>query len=276
MANWAWPEIIDEIPRRRGPHGRPRLGRELCWLTTLFALISIAAECALWELASRWIAPLCWCGGARGAAHGLRVGSDCHCMAWRSCRGYAPAWESGVLTVHLLALINGGRCWPGTVLRRYRQQMMMSPPTPMAYQAPCQHVSSSAASMLTAEVITMAVHQGPACRLFAQLRHNKGRSAQSLQGGSQVTIDILNPIMGQNTVVLFCVTRIISYIVSGHRTSVDGNRNYNSRGRLHPNKQNGPASGPGRCTGVDQNLERIRLYVVGKSFRQHTRFATSS
>ncbi|HZE79581.1 MAG TPA: hypothetical protein VE604_01690 [Candidatus Polarisedimenticolia bacterium] len=142
MANWAWPEIIDEDSARDAAHMAGGWAGVVAGLTTLFALISIAGgmrimgigplsliDAALFGV----VAWRTWCGSRAFAVAGLSL------YGLEVLYGVVTHPPGiGVLTVIiLLALINGVR---GTVgLHKFeeinRQQMMMSPPTPMAYQA---------------------------------------------------------------------------------------------------------------------------------------------
>lgn len=142
MANWAWPEIIDEDSARDAAHMAGGWAGVVAGLTTLFAVISIVSGIRVMGINAFSLvdavlfAVVAW-------------------QTWRGSRAFAVAGLSlyglevlysvathppgiGILTIIiLLALINGVRGTFG--LHKYeqlkQQQMMMTQPPPMAFQA---------------------------------------------------------------------------------------------------------------------------------------------
>ncbi len=142
MANWAWPEIMDEDSARDAAHMAGGWAGVVAGITTLFAVISIVSgirvmgmsafslvDAALFAVVAWQI----WRGSRVFAVAGLSLyGLE----VLYSVVSHPPG--IGILTiVILLALINGVR---GTFsLHKYeqikQQEMIMSQPPPMAYQA---------------------------------------------------------------------------------------------------------------------------------------------
>jgi len=143
MANWAWPEIIDEDSARDAAHMAGGWAGVVAGLTTLFAVISIVSGIRVMGINAFSLvdavlfAVVAW-------------------QTWRGSRAFAVAGLSlyglevlysvathppgiGILTIIiLLALINGVRGTFG--LHKYeqlkqQQQLMMTQPPPMAFQA---------------------------------------------------------------------------------------------------------------------------------------------
>jgi hypothetical protein len=142
MANWAWPEIMDEDSARDAAHMAGGWAGVVAGITAIFAIVSIV-------------------GGPRIMgmnAFSLIDAGLFAVVAWQTWRGsrafavtglalyglevlYAVATHPpgiGILTIIiLLALVNGVRGTFG--LHKYeqinQQQMAMNQPAPMAYQA---------------------------------------------------------------------------------------------------------------------------------------------
>jgi hypothetical protein len=142
MANWAWPEIIDEDSARDAAHMAGGWAGVIAGITTLFAFISIVSgtsilginafslvDAALFGV----VAWQTWRGSRAFAVTGLSLyGLEVLYSVMKHPPGI------GVLTVIImLALINGVRGTFG--LHKYeemkRQQEMSQAPQPMAYAA---------------------------------------------------------------------------------------------------------------------------------------------
>jgi hypothetical protein len=141
MANWAWPEIIDEDSARDAAHMAGGWAGVVAGLTTLFAVISIVGGIRVLG-----IGPLSLVDAALFGVVAWQT--------WRGSRAFAVAGLSlyslgvlyavvthppgiGILTVIIvLALINGVRGTFGLhkFLEMKKQQAMSEPPA-MAYQA---------------------------------------------------------------------------------------------------------------------------------------------
>jgi hypothetical protein len=141
MANWAWPEIIDEDSARDAAHMAGGWAAVVAGLTAILAIVSMVGGVSIMGIRSLSLidaalfAIVAW-------------------QTWRGSRAFAVAGLSlysvgvlynivthppgvGVLTIIImLALINGVRGTFG--LHKFeemkKQEMMMQPP-PMAYQA---------------------------------------------------------------------------------------------------------------------------------------------
>jgi hypothetical protein len=142
MANWAWPEIIDEDSARDAAHMAGGWAGVVAGLTTLFAVISMAGGGSImgvraWSLLDAAlfgvVAWRIWCGSRAFAVAGLSL------YGLEVLYGIVTHPPGiGVLTVLImLALINGVRGTFG--LHKFeeinKQQLMMSQPPPMAYAA---------------------------------------------------------------------------------------------------------------------------------------------
>lgn len=142
MANWAWPEIIDEDSARDAAHMAGGWAGVVAGLTTLFAVISIVSgirvmginafslvDAALFAV----VAWQTWRGSRAFAVAGLSLyGLE----VLYSVATHPPG--VGILTIIiLLALINGVRGTFG--LHKYeemrQQQIAMSQASPMAFHA---------------------------------------------------------------------------------------------------------------------------------------------
>ena len=142
MANWAWPEIIDEDSARDAAHKAGGWAGVVAGLTTLFAIISILGGVSVlgiraWSLLDAAlfavVAWRVWAGSRAWAITGLSL----YCLEVLYGMVTHPP-GIGVLTVIIvLALINGVRGTFG--LHKFqeinKQQMMMSQPPAMAYHA---------------------------------------------------------------------------------------------------------------------------------------------
>jgi hypothetical protein len=141
MANWAWPEIIDEDSARDAAHLAGGWAGVVAGITALFSIISMVGGGSIfgitpWSLIDAGLfAVVAW-------------------QTWRGSRTFAVAGLGlyglgvlyrvvthppgiGILTVIImLALINGVRGTFG--LQKFieqRKQLELAPPLPMAYQA---------------------------------------------------------------------------------------------------------------------------------------------
>jgi hypothetical protein len=142
MANWAWPEIIDEDSARDAAHMAGGWAGIVAGLTAVFAILSMIGgprimgmngfsllDAALFAL----VAWQTWRGSRAFAVTGLAL------YGLEVLYGVVTHPPGiGILTIIiLLALVNGVRGTFG--LHKYeqihQQQMAMSQPTPMAYQA---------------------------------------------------------------------------------------------------------------------------------------------
>jgi hypothetical protein len=142
MANWAWPEIIDEDSARSAAHVAGGWAGVVAGLTTLLAVVSIAGGGSFmgigpWSLIDAAlfgvVAWRIWCGSRWFAVAGLSLYA---LEVVYSVATHPPG--VGILTVIImLALINGVRGTFGLhkfeVLKK--QQQMMYQPQPMAYAA---------------------------------------------------------------------------------------------------------------------------------------------
>ena len=142
MANWAWPEIIDEDSARDAAHMAGGWAGVVAGLTTLLAVISIAGGGSFmgigaWSLVDAAffgvVAWRIWCGSRLFAVIGLSLYA---LEVLYNVVTHPPG--IGILPVIImLALINGVRGTFG--LHKFeelkKQQMMYQPPPPMAYQA---------------------------------------------------------------------------------------------------------------------------------------------
>ena len=142
MANWAWPEIIDEDSARSAAHLAGGWAGVVAGLTTLLAVISIVSggnimgigasalvDAALFGV----VAWRVWCGSRWFAIGGLSLYV---LEVLYNVVKHPPG--VGILTVIImLALINGVRGTFG--LHKFeemkKQEHMMHQPPPMAYQA---------------------------------------------------------------------------------------------------------------------------------------------
>ena len=140
MANWAWPEIIDEDSARDAAHKAGGWAGVVAGLTALLALVSFSGtrimgigplalvDAALFGVVAWRI----WCGSRAFAVAGLSLYSleVLYAVVTRP-----PG--VGVLTVIImLALINGVRGTFGLhKFEEMKKQQMMQQPPPMAYQA---------------------------------------------------------------------------------------------------------------------------------------------
>jgi hypothetical protein len=142
MANWAWPEIMDEDSARDAAHMAGGWAGVVAGLTTLLAVISLVSGSSVMGINAFSLVD--------AALFGVVAW-----QTWRGSRGFAVAGLSlysleilynvvnhppgiGILSVIiLLALINGVRGTFG--LHKFeqakQQEMMMSQPAPMAYHA---------------------------------------------------------------------------------------------------------------------------------------------
>jgi hypothetical protein len=142
MANWAWPEIIDEDSARDAAHMAGGWAGVVAGITTLFAVVSIFGGVSVmgiraWSLLDAAlfgvVAWRIWCGSRAFAVAGLSL------YALEVLYGVVTHPPGiGILTIIvMLALINGVRGTFG--LHKFeeinKQQMMMSQPPPMAYHA---------------------------------------------------------------------------------------------------------------------------------------------
>jgi hypothetical protein len=141
MANWAWPEIIDEDSARDAAHMAGGWAGVVAGLTTLLAVVSIVGggtimgkgasalvDAALFGVVAWRI----WCGSRWFAIGGLSLYA---LEVLYNVVKHPPG--VGILTVIImLALINGVR---GTfALHKFvelKKQQMLNQPLPMAYQA---------------------------------------------------------------------------------------------------------------------------------------------
>jgi hypothetical protein len=141
MANWAWPEIIDEDSARDAAHMAGGWAGVVAGLTTLFAVISIFGGVSVlgiraWSLLDAAlfgvVAWRVWAGSRAWAVTGLSL----YCLEVLYGMVTHPPGV-GILTIIIvLALINGVRGTFG--LHKFiemRQQQMMIQQPPMAYQA---------------------------------------------------------------------------------------------------------------------------------------------
>jgi hypothetical protein len=141
MANWAWPEIIDEDSARDAAHMAGGWAGVVAGVTTLFAILSVFAGISVmgirgWSLLDAAlfavVAWRIWCGSRAFAVAGLSLyGLE----VLYSVVTHPPG--IGILTVIiLLALINGVRGTFG--LHKFvelRTQQVIYQPSPMAYAA---------------------------------------------------------------------------------------------------------------------------------------------
>jgi hypothetical protein len=142
MANWAWPEIVDEDSARDAVHMAGGWAGVVAGLTTLLAVISIFGGVSVmgiraWSLVDAAlfgiVAWRIWCGSRAFAVAGLSL------YALEVLYGVVTHPPGvGILTIIImLALINGVRGTFG--LHKFeevnKQQMMMSAPPAMAYHA---------------------------------------------------------------------------------------------------------------------------------------------
>jgi len=143
MANWAWPEIIDEDSAREAAHRAGGWAAVVAGLTTILAVISMVSSVSLlgigpWSLVDAAlfgvVAWRIWCGSRAFAVAGLSL----YCLeVLYGVVTHPPG--VGILTIIiLLALINGVRGTFG--LHKYEQiklqEAMNAAPAPMVYQAP--------------------------------------------------------------------------------------------------------------------------------------------
>lgn len=141
MANWAWPEIIDEDSARDAAHMAGGWAGVVAGLTTLFAIISIFGGISVmgiraWSLLDAAlfavVAWRIWCGSRAFAVAGLALYS---LEVLYGVVTHPPG--IGILTVIImLALINGVRGTFGLhKFEELKKQQMMYQPPPMAYAA---------------------------------------------------------------------------------------------------------------------------------------------
>jgi hypothetical protein len=142
MANWAWPEIIDEDSARDAAHLAGGWAGVVAGFTTLFAVLSIFGGISVMG-----IGPLSLIDAALFAVVAWQT--------WRGSRAFAVGGVGlyslgvvynvathppgvGILTIIImLALINGVRGTLGLhkFVEQRKQQEMAQPPPMMAYQA---------------------------------------------------------------------------------------------------------------------------------------------
>jgi hypothetical protein len=142
MANWAWPEIIDEDSARDAAHMAGGWAGVVAGITTLLAVVSIAGGVRFMGIGASAlvdsalfgvVAWRVWCGSREFAIGGLSLYA---LEVLYNVVKHPPG--VGILTVIImLALINGVRGTFG--LHKFeelkKQQIMMSQPPPMAYAA---------------------------------------------------------------------------------------------------------------------------------------------
>ena len=141
MANWAWPEIIDEDSARTAAHMAGGWAGVVAGITTLLAVISMAGGGSVMGI-SAWslvdaalfgvVAWRIWCGSRWFAVAGLSLYA---LEVLYSVVTRPPG--VGILTIIImLALINGVRGTFGLhKFEELKKQQMMYQPPPMAYQA---------------------------------------------------------------------------------------------------------------------------------------------
>jgi hypothetical protein len=141
MANWAWPEIIDEDSARSAAHMAGGWAGVIAGLTTLLAVISMAGGTSVmgigpWSLVDAAlfavVAWRTWCGSRAFAVAGLSLYA---LEVLYNVLAHPPG--VGILTIIImLALMNGVRGTFGLhKFEESKKQRIVNQPPPMAYQA---------------------------------------------------------------------------------------------------------------------------------------------